>query len=209
MIRRALIEQIRRKIYNGPVPNDATITENLVNQLLNQAIGVAAVNNYNGSLKMEGVAYINNSYYTTFKNIAISADENFTYKIQLPSIPYSIGKNEGVSTVQVRDPSDSKLSIPCIPLTANQRGYFQTMRQPPNKVYYWSEGLFIYLFTAILLISFTASIVMVSGGDSTSLDNVLNVPDDAIPFLIEYCTKELLTEHSQKKDLQNDGVDQV
>ena len=41
MTRSIYIERILRQIYGGYIPQDSSITENLVNTYLNEAIGVA------------------------------------------------------------------------------------------------------------------------------------------------------------------------
>jgi len=68
MTRYALIERILRQIYNGQPSDDSSITYNLVNQWLNDAIGLAVKKNYTDSIQMDGIAYINNSFYTTYTN---------------------------------------------------------------------------------------------------------------------------------------------
>ena len=60
MTRKTFIERILRQIYNGQPSDDSNITFNLVNQWLNDAIGVAAKKNYTDSIQMDGVAYVNN-----------------------------------------------------------------------------------------------------------------------------------------------------
>jgi len=43
------------------------------------------------------------------------------------------------------------------------------MRPIPNKVLYVYEGKFAYVFSTLLLNQYTASVTMISGGDSTDL----------------------------------------
>ena len=102
MTRYALIERILRQIYNGQPSDDSNITYNLVNQWLNDAIGAVVKKNYTDSIQMDGVAYVNNSFYTTFTNLDINAEtvDSVTYSIDLPLIPYALGKNEGVPIIQ-------------------------------------------------------------------------------------------------------------
>ena len=93
MTRRQYIEMIRRQIYGGQPSDDASITVNLVNKWLNFGVAAAARQSYVDTMKMEGIAYINNSFYTTFKNLTVSKDETFLWKIELPQIPLGIGSN--------------------------------------------------------------------------------------------------------------------
>jgi nitrate reductase assembly molybdenum cofactor insertion protein NarJ len=57
------------------------------------------------------------------------------------------------------------------------------------------------------LSNYTASVTLVSGGDSTDLNSTLNVPGDYVPVMLEYIQKQLLLMKSTPKDLANDGQD--
>jgi hypothetical protein len=207
MTRYQLIERVLRQIYNGQPSDDSNITYGLVNQWLNDAIGVAAKKNYTDNIQMDGVSYINNSFYTTFKNLDIYAEtvDNVTYRIDLPSIPVALGRDEGVATLQFV--GDKKTSQTAIPLSMNQVAYQELLRPIQNKIAYWIEGNNIYVKSSIPLTSYKATLRMVSGGDSTDLDSTLIVPDDYMPVVIEYIKGQLAFEKSRPIDTSNDGVD--
>ena len=207
MTRYQLIERVLRQIYNGQPSDDSNITFGLVNQWLNDAIGVAAKKNYTDNIQMDGVSYINNSFYTTFKNLDIYAEtvDNVTYRVDLPSIPVALGRNEGVATLQFV--GDKKTSQTAIPLSMNQVAYQELLRPIQNKIAYWIEGNNIYVKSSIPLTSYKATLRMVSGGDSTNLDSTLLIPDDYMPVVIEYIKGQLAFEKSRPIDQSNDGVD--
>jgi hypothetical protein len=208
MTRYALIERILRQIYNGQPSDDSSITYNLVNQWLNDAIGLAVKKNYTDSIQMDGIAYINNSFYTTYTNLDIAAEavDNVTYSVLLPQIPIALGKNEGVATLQFV--GDKKTSQTGIPLSINQVGYIDNMRPIQNKILYWIEGKNIFVKSSIPLTSYKATLRMVSGGDSKDLQSTLIIPDDYVPIIIEYIKGQLAFEKSRPIDTNNDGVDQ-
>ena len=207
MTRYQLIERILRQIYNGQPSDDSNITYGLVNQWLNDAIGSAARKNYTDNIQLDGISYINNSFYTTFKNLDIEAEtvDNVTYRVDLPSIPVALGKNEGVSTLQFV--GDKKTSQTAIPLSMNQIAYQEQLRPIQNKITYWVEGKNIYVKSSIPLTSYKATIRMVSGGDSTNLNSTLIIPDDYMPVVVEYIKAQLAFEKSRPIDQSNDGVD--
>ena len=207
MTRKTFIERILRQIYNGQPSDDSSITFNLVNQWLNDAIGSAARKNYTDNIQLDGISYINNSFYTTFKNLDIQAEtvDNVTYRVDLPSIPVALGKNEGVSTLQFV--GDKKTSQTAIPLSMNQIAYQEQLRPIQNKITYWVEGKNIYVKSSIPLTSYKATIRMVSGGDSTNLNSTLIIPDDYMPVVVEYIKAQLAFEKSRPIDQSNDGVD--
>ena len=202
--RYVLAERIQRVIYNGLPPDDATITIPVINLWINDGLAAAAKKNYAESLQIDGVAYINNSFYTTYKNLAITPDESGLWKFSLPQIPLGLGKNEGISTVQFK--ANGKVSFSAAPLSENQLGYVDSLKKVPNKVFYWNEGQTVYVRSGILLNGYTATVRMVSGGNSSDLDSVINLPDDYIADVVGYVVKILMTERSQPLDVTNDGL---
>lgn len=207
MTRRALIERIRRQIYNGQPSDDATITVGLVNNYLNDAIAFAAKSNYIENIKLDGIKSVNNGFYSTFKGISVIQDEQFTWKIQLPQIPVGIGDNEGLSTLVFKDAQSNRISQTVIWVSENQKGYFDGMRPIPNKLLAYNNGEFVFVKSTLLLFQYTAQVTMVSGGLSNDLSSTVNVPPDYFPSVMSYMQQQLLLEANQAKDVTNDGED--
>ena len=206
MTRKIFIERILRQIYDGQPSDDSNITFNLVNQWLNDAIGVAAKKNYTDSIQMDGVAYVNNSFYTSYSSLTITQVDNTTFKFTLPQIPVALGKNEGIATLQFSN-SKTPTSFGAVPLSMNQVGYQDTLRPIQNKVVYWPQGQEVYMSTGIPLTAYKANVRMVSGGDSSDLNSTLIIPDDYVPVMVEYIKAQLAFERSRPIDTNNDGVD--
>ena len=206
MTRKTFIERILRQIYNGQPSDDSSITFNQVNQWLNDAIGVAAKKNYTDSIQMDGVAYVNNSFYTSYSSLTITQVDNTTFKFTLPQIPVALGKNEGIATLQFSN-SKTPTSFGAVPLSMNQVNYQDTLRPIQNKVVYWPQGQEVYMSTGIPLTAYKANVRMVSGGDSTDLNSTLIIPDDYVPVMVEYIKAQLAFERSRPIDTNNDGVD--
>lgn len=203
----SFIKRLLRQIYNDQPSDDSNITTGLVNRWLNDAIGVAAKKNYTDNLQMDGIAYVNNSFYTTFSSIPVSStNDQFTYQMTLPQIPVGLGNNEGVGVLQFVD-SDGNISDPAIPLSENQVGYFQNLRPIPNKILYFSEGVFLYAISTLQLNNYMAKVRIVSGGDSTNMNSIVNIPDDYMPLMVEYIKNQLAWERAQPRINTNDGTD--
>ena len=200
------LEKILREVYGQQPSDDSNITFNLANVWLNEGIALATKQNYKDNLSIDGIGYINNSFYTTFKNLAVVQDEPFTFKITLPQIPLGIGSNEGINTLQFIG-DGGQVSIPCIPLTERQVTFYQSMRPIPNKIIYYPEGIYIYAKSDVLLYQYTAKVTMVSGGDSSDLNSILNVPADYLSLASDYVIQKLMIERKTPKDDTNDGVD--
>ena len=206
MTRKIFIERILRQIYNGQPSDDSNITFNLVNQWLNDAIGVAAKKNYTDSIQMDGVAYVNNSFYTSYSGLTITSVNNTTFKFTLPQIPVALGKNEGLATLNFSN-NNTPTTFGAVPLSMNQVGYQDTLRPIQNKVVYWPQGQEVYMSTGIPLTAYKANVRMVSGGDSTDLNSTLIIPDDYVPIMVEYIKAQLAFERSRPIDTSNDGND--
>ena len=206
MTRKIFIERILRQIYNGQPSDDSSITFNLVNQWLNDAIGVAAKKNYTDSIQMDGVAYVNNSFYTSYSSLTITQVDNTTFKFTLPQIPVALGKNEGLATLNFSN-NNTQTTFGAVPLSMNQVSYQDTLRPIQNKVVYWPQGQEVYMSTGIPLTAYKANVRMVSGGDSTDLNSTLIIPDDYVPIMVEYIKAQLAFERSRPIDTSNDGVD--
>lgn len=205
--RRLFIERALRQIYGGEITDDSTITFNLVNTWLEDAIGIAVQANQKANLQIDGVNYINNSFYTRFRGISISSDGVNAWKLTLPQIPMGVGATEGVSKIELTD--GNQVALPVVMLTENQSTFYKSMRPIPNKIIGFYEGEFAYIFSSLILTPYTANVTMISGGDSTNLDSTLNVPPDYWPVMVEYIQKQLMIERNQPVDNQNDGVDTV
>ena len=206
MTRKTFIERILRQIYNGQPSDDSNITFNLVNQWLNDAIGVAVKKNYTDSIQMDGVAYVNNSFYTSYSGLTITSVNNTTFKFTLPQIPVALGKNEGLATLNFSN-NNTPTTFGAVPLSMNQVSYQDTLRPIQNKIVYWSQGQEVYMSTGIPLTAYKANVRMVSGGDSTDLNSTLIIPDDYVPVMVEYIKAQLAFERSRPIDTSNDGVD--
>lgn len=206
MDRYSFIERTLRQIYGGYIVDDSEITFLLVNSWLSDAIGLAAQKCYQGNVALDGIGYVNNSFYTTFRSLPITSFEQFTYRINLPEIPVGIGRMEGVPTLKLVD-SDGNISLPVIPISQNQSTVSQTMRPVQNKTLWKPESKYGYIYSTLILTTYTANITMISGGDATTLDSELNVPPDYFPVLVEYIKQQLLVEQSRPRDVQNDGND--
>jgi hypothetical protein len=208
MQRIVYIERILRQLYNGLPPDDRSVSNELVNLYINDGVAYAAKNSWNENIKVDNIEYLNNSFYTTYKNLAVvSYDKtDMLYQIELPEIPTALGHNQGIASLRLKNSSINS-SQAGIPLTIQQQSIADRMRPIQNSFLYWYEGRFVYCKSSLPLYNYTANIKMVSGGDSTDLDSELNLPNDWIPFVNDYVLKQLLLERSQPQDLVDDGVD--
>jgi hypothetical protein len=207
MTRLQLIRRIIRQVYGGQPSVDSNITDNLVNNWMTDAIAASAVKNYQTNLGLDGVAYVNNSFYTTFLGLTVSQTADpFTYQLTLPQIPVGIGNNEGVGTLQFVD-QYGNISDPAIPMSENQVTYYRNLRPISNKILYYPESIYLYAISTMQLNNFTGKVRMISGGNSADLNSILNVPDEVLADITQYVSKQLSWERQQPKEATNAGAD--
>lgn len=207
MLRVTFIEQVRRLIYGGQPSDDAEITIGLVNTWLDSAIAYAAKTNFMDNEKIDGISYVNNSFYTTFKGLTVTQDEFSLWKIELPQLPTGIGYSEGISKLQFKDSSSQQISQTVVFLSQNQTTYFPNMQPIPNKLLAYSQGKYVYVVSTLLLNQYTANATIISGGVKSDLMSELNVPSDYHPLMIEYLKKQLMFQRTVPQDVTNDGSD--
>src|SRR5690606_11447510 len=150
MTKRIFIERTLRQIYSDYDTNDNENFDNLVNKCLNDSSWQKARINYNKKINNDANSFVTNSFYTTYKSINVSGDEKNLWKFALPHIPYGLGTDLVVGTVELKDEKNN-VTHPLIPLTQNQRTYYKSMRPIPNKFLYYSESAYIYIVSTLLL----------------------------------------------------------
>lgn len=209
MTRYTFLERCLVQVYGQFPTDDAEMTIDLVNSWLPDAIASAAAQNYKESVQIDGIGYVNNSFYTTFSGISITLDdtENLCYKLTLPEIPVGIGRNQGVSTLKFKD-SNGLVSLTAIPVSIDEWGYAEGLLVIPNKILFLPEGKVLRMKTTLPLFQYTGVVKMISGGDSNNLDSELNVPPNYLVTITEYIKQQLLFEKTQPKDVAIDGNDQ-
>jgi len=129
------------------------------------------------------------------------------WRITLPEVPVGIGYNQGAETLIFKDSDSNQLSYPVIWLSQNQRSFQRGMREIPNKLLAYLEGTYVYVMSTLMLSDYTAQVTMISGGDSTDLDSILNIPPDYFPIMTEYLKTQLIFQRQVPVDAQNDGAD--
>ena len=207
MTRKVLIEQIRR-IYYGGVPNDdATLSEKEVNLLLNAAIAYFAKMNYAESIKLDGIETVADSFYATFKNLAITKDNDTGYySLDLPQVPLGLSRGYGISTVTF--PTSTGLAKSPIPISVRELEYIDNLKQPPSKIFYWAEGKKLWFKSYTNLVGKFAIVRMVSS-ENSDMNAELNIPQEYTSDIIDIVLNKLKIRKGTPEDTVNDGVDKA
>ena len=207
MTRRVLIEQIRRIFYGGVPNDDASLSEKEVNTYLNEAIAYMAKVNYTDAIKLDGIETVADSFYATFKNLAITKDNDTGYySLDLPQVPLGLARGYGISTVTF--PTSTGLAKSPIPISVRELDYIDQLKQPPSKIFYWAEGKKLWFKSYTNLVGKYAIVRMVST-ETSDLDAEINVPQEYITDIINMVINQLKIRKGTPEDTVNDGVDKA
>ena len=207
MTRRVLIEQIRRIFYGGVPNDDASLSEKEVNTYLNEAIAYMAKVNYTDAIKLDGIETVADSFYATFKNLAITKDNDTGYySLDLPQVPLGLARGYGISTVTF--PTSTGLAKSPIPISVRELEYIDQLKQPPSKIFYWAEGKKLWFKSYTNLVGKFAIVRMVST-ETSDLDAEINVPQEYITDIINMVINQLKIRKGTPEDSVNDGVDKA
>lgn len=207
MLRKIIIEQIRRQYYGGIPSDDANLSENEVNMYLSQAIAYMAKINYTDSIKLDGIENVSDAFYATFKGISILKDNDTGYYYcTLPHPPVGLSRGYGISTVTF--PVSTGLAKAPIPISPREVDYINEIKIPPSKIFYWAEGNQLYFKSYVNLVGKFAIIRMISA-ENSDLNSELNVPEEYIADIINYVINQLKFRKSIPEDITNDGIDKA
>ena len=207
MTRKVLIEQIRRIFYGGVPNDDASLSEKEVNTYLNEAIAYMAKVNYTDAIKLDGIETVADSFYATFKNLAITKDNDTGYySLDLPQVPLGLARGYGISTVTF--PTSTGLAKSPIPISPRELDYVDQLKQPPSKIFYWVEGKKL-LFKSYTNLVGKYAIVRMLSTETSDMDAEINVPQEYITDIINMVINQLKIRKGTPEDNVNDGVDKA
>lgn len=207
MTRKVLIEQIRRMMYGSIPTDDANVTEKEINLYINEGIAYMAKINYTDAIKLDGIETVADSFYATFKNLAITRDSDTGYySLNLPQVPLGLSRGYGISTVTF--PTSTGLAKSPIPISPRELDYIDNLKQPPSKIFYWAEGKKLWFKSYTNLVGRLAIVRMVST-ETADLDAEINVPQEYITDIINLVMNQLRTRKGTPQDSTNDGLDKV
>lgn len=209
MTRKTLCELIQRRLAGGDVSDDFSPKLDEINLWLNHGIAASAFKNYTDSVQIDGIEFVSESFYITLGGLTINKDENTGwYFANLPSSPYALPKGYDITMVAIQ--GNGKLSKGLVRKDAVKHNAHDSLPKPPNKIFWWvdSKALWMDSFTPIQSNTLTLRMAASAGGVyQGGISDELRVPDDAIPYVIEYVLKVFGQPAIQ--DTSNDGINRV
>jgi len=206
MTRNQLIAQIRRMYYGGLPSEEAGLRPLEVNQLINEAIAYVAKVNYTDSIKLDGVETVSDAFYTTFKNLAITKDNDTGYySTTLPHPPIGLSRGYGISSVTFPVTSGNLAKAPTA-ISPREIDYLDQIKLPPSKVFYWAEGDKLWFKSYTNLVGKFAIVRMISQ-ENSDLESELNVPGEYVPDMINWIMSQLNIRRQMSEDSIKSGTE--
>lgn len=203
--RRQQLEVIQRLILGGFPSDDTEITQNLIDQHLNAAIGYAVKTNYKEEIQLNGIENVADAFYSQFAGISISKDNTTGwYTATLPQQPVGVGAGWDISTFMLVTGSGAKIFAH--PITPREVEFIYNTDKPCNEVFYWISGITANLHACQDITKYKANIRMISS-QSSDPDSPMNIPDGYLPVVVDYVAKILGIQVNRPIDVSSDGVE--
>lgn len=208
MTRKELCELIQMRLAGGMPTDDFPITLNEINLWLDHGIAASAMKNYTDGVQIDGLEFVGDAYYTTFKNLTLSQDTvTLYYKATLPAPPLGIPRGYDIPSAYIMKP-EGGYSKAMVRVNPQQLDYYNDLPKPKNAVEFWNEGSTMYVRTdtANLLNGAKVAVRMAGSSGDRALTSEALVPSDSVPFVVDYVFKYFLQTDQMPKDLMNDGT---
>jgi len=208
MTRNEICQLIQRRLAGGEPSDDFPVTLLEINFWLDHAVAASAKVNYTDGVNTDGIEFVGDAYYVTFKNLVLAIDPGTTYfTTTLPSAPIALPRGYDIADayIQVGDSGLNQM----VRVTPQQLGVYESLPKPKSKVFFWTEGkaLFIQGLPAVNYTGNFVTIRMVGSAGKRLLTDELYIPTDYIPYIVEYIQKNFLPTQAGPKDVMPDGND--
>lgn len=202
LTRRAICEQIQRRLANGTPSADFEPVIDEINSWLNHGIPAAALKSYADSVQLDGVESVPDGFYVTFRKIPVSMEDGIgLFKASLPATPYGMPRGYDISAAWLM--TSGRLGQSMIRIDEKHIGMYRDMPRPMNSILFWVEGATMYIDSPIDLSSKVLAIRMAAA--TGELDDPISMPPDYLGYLIEYVMRNFAPSVNQPQDTVNDG----
>lgn len=208
MTRKEICELIQMRLAGGMPSDDFPITLNEINLWLDHGIAASAMKNYTDGVSIDGLEFIGDAYYVTFKNLTLTQDTDSLYfKTTLPAAPVGVPRGYDIASAYIMKATGG-YGTPLVRVNPQQIDYYDSLPKPKNSIEFWAEGTTLYVKTATtaLLTGAKVAIRMVGSAGSRALTDEALVPSDAVPYVVEYVFKYFMQTDAMPKDTMNDGT---
>lgn len=201
-----MIDRVIRAYYQDYASEESTLTNNIVQLYINDAVAMALSNAMQKNYVVTGIQSVPEGFMSTFIINSFTKDENTGfYSADLPHPPIGVPENSSVAGVFFGGVKGQ--SRPVLEVKPNEVDYFRFMPTPPQAAFYWMESGTIYLWLRTNLPSTTLLYVRMATHVPTDLNAPMNIPPDAVDFVFNYVMQQLMKGKANTGDSVLDGKD--
>lgn len=202
MTKAQMIELIQRDVNNGLPFDDAQITDNEISLWLGQSIASVMEDRYKKDAEMESITYMNDFYYATFKNRAVSKDtDTGFYYLSLPQVPLGLPRGISISGIYFKS-AEGQLTETVVQVAPQEIDLMRSIPMPKNKIYGWAEGQLFYMMSYKNIKDLKAVVRMVT----SKFDDCDDIPDNIGVAATDLVIRRLRA-RTNMQDISNDGTD--
>jgi hypothetical protein len=204
--KKLLVQRIKQHIADGYPSEDFSSSENEILLYVDQALASTIVGQTYSGAKVEGSLVVPDAYYTTYKLPSLAQDNVTSYwYTTLPQPPLSLPLGYSIDNVYFANPVNGR-GMNVFLIKAKRVAYRENMPMPFG-VRAWVEGNTLYLMasdgTSLLNQDLYARM---ASSRTASVDDVMNVPDDAIATIFDNVVQKLIQRMQLQKDVVKDDL---
>ena len=205
--RRVFIQRIRKHVADNKNTSDQfSASDNEILLLIDSAAAFRMVGQVYAGAKVEGVLEMPEAYLLTFALPALQQDSQSRYwYTTLPQPPISLPLGYSVNRVYAKDPQYGQLEDAYM-IKAKRVGRRNRMpMQPGVRVWIENNTIWFAAHDGASLYGMNWFIQMPTQRTS-SIDDVMNMPEDDISFVFDSVVKSLMQRYSIPQDIVVDGL---
>ncbi len=201
-----LVERLRRDIANDFPDDDFSISENEVLLHIDQAVAFNAVGQIFNNAKVLGTLEVPEGYITRYELSALVQDGiTGEWYATLPQPPVSLPLGYSISRCFFAS-ADNGISHEILPIKAKRAGYRNLMPKPAGAQYTVNgKRINITANDGSPLTGLTVFVEMLNTRTS-SMDDVMDLPDDAIEGIYNLAYAKLVQRYKMPKDVISDNI---
>ena len=196
-------EQILTTYYKGVRNDDSQYSLRHIASMVAQEVALMARKNAFENSNNGDITYINDSFISTYKSVAVLLDDVSKEKYcVLPAVPTALPNNQEIVSVSL----NTKTNKTFIPMRNKDRFAQAFLRPIKGMVFYYIEAGRIY-FDNPENFQFSALTIKMAGAlpSGAILDAQLNIPKNYETEIIDKVLGRLLSVSRLGQDLTNDG----
>lgn len=208
--KRQIVQEALYEAYGGITSTDVRISERFVLTKLNNKIAAAGTINAFQNKNLEGVTYLNDTFYSTYNDLPVTDDTHTGFKkIDLPALPIGVPSQRSISLYPPKTNKCNGMNSTMFVMMPREQ-VRRSNNLPKTKTVYCFEqdGTIQMIIPDTLPLLEVGTMNLVMATSDGGLDSKANIPPD----MLDPIKKELVAELRAiilgvPLELKNDGIE--